>query len=53
MQLTPDYTIQYGQYAGETRSGWTKLMYSHADQQQRVMDISPELHYELYIRKQP
>lgn len=53
VQLTPDYTIQYGQYAGETRSGWTKLMYMNADQQQRVMNVSPEAHYELYIRRQP
>lgn len=53
VQLTPDHTIQYGQYEGETLSGWTKLMYMNTDQQQRVMNVSPEAHYELYIRRQP
>jgi hypothetical protein len=51
VQLTPDYTVRYGAYRWESRSGWTKLMYMHSDARQSAREsLSPEAYYQTHLR---
>jgi len=52
-QLTPGYTVQHGSEAGKLKNGWTKFMYVGADQAEQMRRINPEMHYQLYIKRDP